>query len=108
MIKRHLLCALSVAVAATISSQHAARAQAFLGEVETFAFNFCPVGWAPLKGQLLPINQNQALFALLGITFGGDGKTSFALPTGKPVFTADNRTTLLQCIALTGVFPARN
>ena len=78
----------------------------FLGEVQTFAFNFCPAGWAPLTGQLLPINQNQALFALLGTTYGGDGLTTFALPTAKPVFTATGAT-LLQCIALQGVFPSR-
>jgi hypothetical protein len=45
----------------------------FLGEVETFAFGFCPVGWSTLNGQLLPIRQNTALFSLLGMTYGGDG-----------------------------------
>jgi microcystin-dependent protein len=79
----------------------------FLGEVETLAFGFCPQGWAPLNGQLLPINQNQALFALLGTTYGGDGVTTFALPTAKPIFTA-NESVMLQCIALQGVFPSRN
>ena len=79
----------------------------FLGEVETFAFNFCPQGWAPLDGQLLPINQNQALFALLGTTYGGDGITTFALPTAKPIFTATGAV-LLQCVALQGIFPSRN
>src|ERR1700747_753421 len=44
------------------------------------SFNFPPKGWAFCNGQLLPINQNQALFALLGTTFGGDGRTNFALP----------------------------
>jgi microcystin-dependent protein len=52
----------------------------FLGEVRIFAFNFPPVGWAQCNGQLLPINQNQALFSLLGTFYGGDGKTNFALP----------------------------
>jgi microcystin-dependent protein len=79
----------------------------FLGEVETFAFSFCPQGWSTLNGQLLPINQNQALFALLGTTYGGDGLTTFALPTAKPIFTATGAV-LLQCIALQGVFPTRN
>ena len=45
-----------------------AGANPFLGEIEIFAFNFCPTGWAALNGQLLPSNQNQALFALLGTT----------------------------------------
>ena len=78
----------------------------FIGEIETFAFSFCPAGWAPLNGQLLPISQNQALFALLGTTYGGDGKTTFALPTAKPIFTATGAT-LQQCISLFGVFPSR-
>ncbi len=79
----------------------------FLGEVETFAFNFCPLGWSTLNGQLLPISQNQALFALLGTTYGGNGLTTFALPTAKPIFTATGAV-LLQCIALQGIFPSRN
>ena len=52
----------------------------FLGEIVAFAGNFAPRGWALASGQLLPINQNQALFALLGTNFGGDGRTTFALP----------------------------
>jgi microcystin-dependent protein len=52
----------------------------YLGEVIPFAGNFAPSGWALANGQLLPINQNQALFALLGTTYGGDGRTTFALP----------------------------
>ena len=86
-----------------------ARAQdlPFIGEIRTFAFNFCPVGWAPLNGQLIPINQNQALFSLLGINYGGNGITNFALPTAKPIFTA-TWFPFTQCIALFGVFPSRN
>ena len=84
-----------------------AGASPFLGEVETFAFGFCPSGWTTLNGQLLLISQNQALFALLGTTYGGDGVTTFALPTAKPVFTASG-TVLLQCIALAGIFPSQN
>jgi microcystin-dependent protein len=52
----------------------------FLGEIRLVAFSFAPRGWAFCAGQLLPINQNQALFALLGTTYGGDGRTTFALP----------------------------
>jgi hypothetical protein len=77
------------------------------GQLETFAFNFCPKGWAALNGQLLPINTNTALFALLGTTYGGDGKTTFALPTAKPIFTATGAP-VQQCIALQGIFPPRN
>ena len=52
----------------------------YLGEIKICAFNFAPRGWAFCEGQLLPINQNQALFSLLGTTFGGNGQTTFALP----------------------------
>ena len=52
----------------------------FLGEIRMFSFNFAPQGWAPCDGRLLPINQNQALFALLGNMYGGNGTTTFALP----------------------------
>ena len=52
----------------------------FLSEIKIVSFNFPPKGWALCNGQLLPINQNQALFALLGTTYGGNGQTNFALP----------------------------
>lgn len=52
----------------------------FLSEIRIFSFNFPPRGWALCNGQLLPINQNQALFSLLGTTYGGNGQTNFALP----------------------------
>jgi microcystin-dependent protein len=52
----------------------------FMAQIEIFSFNFAPKGWALCNGQLLPINQNQALFSLLGTTFGGDGRVNFALP----------------------------
>lgn len=52
----------------------------FLSEIKIVSFNFAPKGWAQCNGQLLPINQNQALFSLLGTTYGGNGQTNFALP----------------------------
>ncbi len=52
----------------------------FLAEVKIFGFNFAPRGWAKCDGQILPINQNQSLYSLLGTTYGGDGRTSFGLP----------------------------
>jgi len=55
-------------------------AEPFLGEMRIFSFGFPPKGWAFCNGQLLPINQNQALFSLLGTTYGGDGRQTFALP----------------------------
>jgi microcystin-dependent protein len=52
----------------------------FMSEIRIMSFNFAPRGWAFCNGQLLPINQNQALFSLLGTTYGGNGQTNFALP----------------------------
>jgi microcystin-dependent protein len=55
-------------------------AEPFLSEIRVMSFGFAPRGWALCNGQLLPINQNQALFSLLGTTFGGDGRQNFGLP----------------------------
>ncbi len=52
----------------------------FIGEIRSFGFNFAPRSWATCEGQLLPIVQNTALFSILGTTYGGDGRTTFALP----------------------------
>lgn len=76
----------------------------FLGQIELFPYNFAPKGWMACMGQLLPINQNQALFALLGTNFGGDGRTNFALPDLQKKVPA---TGVQYCIAITGIFPSR-
>ena len=55
-------------------------ADPFVAEIRMFGFNFAPTGWAQCNGQLLPISQNTALFSLLGTYYGGDGKSTFALP----------------------------
>src|ERR671922_2860209 len=55
-------------------------ADPFVAEIRIFPFNFAPKGWAFCDGQILPISQNTALFSLLGTTYGGDGKSTFALP----------------------------
>ncbi len=70
----------------------------FLGEIKIVSFIFAPKGWAECIGQLLPINQNQALFSLLGTTYGGDGQTNFALPDlrGRVPFHTGNTLTLGQ------------
>jgi microcystin-dependent protein len=67
----------------------------FLGEIKIVSFNFPPKGWALCNGQQLPINQNQALFALLGTSYGGNGQTTFALPNlqGRtPIHKSDDHT----------------
>lgn len=55
-------------------------ADAFIGELRAFSFGFVPRGWAECNGQLLPVQQNQALFSLIGAVYGGDGRTTFGLP----------------------------
>lgn len=67
-------------------------AEPFLSEIRIMSFPFAPRGWALCNGQFLPINQNQALFALLGTTFGGNGQTTFALPNlqGRTPIHSDN------------------
>src|SRR3954453_11695265 len=55
-------------------------ASPFVGEIRAVGFNFAPTGWAQCNGQLLPLSQNTALFSLLGTFYGGDGKSTFALP----------------------------
>jgi microcystin-dependent protein len=70
-------------------------AEPFLSEIRIFSFNFPPKGWAFCNGQFMPINQNQALFSLLGTTYGGNGQTTFALPNlqGRvPIHEGDGHT----------------
>ena len=65
----------------------------FLAEIRIVGFNFAPRGWAFCDGQILPINQNQSLYSLLGTTYGGDGRTSFALPdlrSRTPIHRSDS------------------
>lgn len=80
-LKRALLVA-SLTSVALLTAQPAAAcgSEPYIGEVCTFTFGWCPQGYAAANGQMLPINQNQALYSLLGTTYGGDGRTNFALP----------------------------
>lgn len=80
--KRHITTAI-LAGALSIGSISASRAQqveAYIGEVRLFSYNWCPTGWAQAAGQLLSVAQNQALFSLLGTSFGGNGVQNFGLP----------------------------
>jgi microcystin-dependent protein len=85
--RRTFLGRMATFVAATALFGRARRAHAaiqgsepYLGEIMLVSFNFAPKGWALCNGQMLPINQNQALFSILGTTYGGNGQTNFALP----------------------------
>ena len=107
--KRHLRAASWMALfvaSCTISRGAVAQSTPFLGEISVFGFNFCPNGWLAPNGQLMSIQQNTALFSLLGTTYGGNGTSNFALPTVLPIFTATGAP-LTQCIAVQGVFPSR-
>lgn len=77
----------------------------FIGQVIMFAGNFAPRGWAFCEGQMLPISQNQALFSILGTTYGGDGRTTFALPDLRK---EEPRNGPRYIIAIQGLFPSRN
>lgn len=77
----------------------------FLAEIRIFPFNFAPVGWAFCDGQILPLSQNTALFSLLGTTYGGDGKSNFALPNmqgNAPMFYGQGPGLSLHDIGETG------
>jgi microcystin-dependent protein len=84
---------------------HAAGSNPFLGEIETFLISV-PQG-GPTQRPTPPYAQNTALFSLLGTTYGGDGRTTFALLTGKPVFTLTPGAPVIQCISLAGISPSR-
>lgn len=85
-----------------------------IGELLTFAGNFVPRGYAAADGQLLPVAQNAALFSILGTTYGGDGRTTFALPNVQNGLThqaASGSTTAIELktlICIDGIFPTRN
>jgi microcystin-dependent protein len=75
-----LLALLQAALLALLAAPLRAQSEPYLGEIKMSSFDFAPKGWALCNGQLLAINQNQALFSLLGTTYGGDGRVNFALP----------------------------
>jgi microcystin-dependent protein len=81
----------------------------FLGEIRSVGFSFAPAGWALCNGQSLAINENSALFSLLGTQFGGNGTTTFNLPnlTQPAAAVKTALSPVLHIIALTGLFPSR-
>lgn len=96
----------------------------YMGELRVFTFNFCPTGWLPADGRLMTIVNNQALFAVIGPYYGGDGHSTFALPNlsgaapigtatggvpGQPATSAPGANhrflTMTWCVAVQGTFP---
>jgi microcystin-dependent protein len=108
--RKHLLAA---AVLAATCGSALAYDNGYYGEIRTFAGDFCPKGWSEARGQILQISQNHILFALLGNRYGGDAKTTFALPDlnpQKPEGSKDHRLALLTCIRIgkDSIFPSRD
>lgn len=81
---------------------------AFIGTVTLFAGNFPPRGWFICNGQILQIRQYNALFAILGNKFGGDGRTTFALPNLPPLPDSDGKGQSIYIICSIGIFPPRD
>ncbi len=81
-----------------------------MGEIRLFAGNFSPRGWAMCDGAALRISENQALFSILGITYGGDGRTTFHLPKldAPATDTGDGRQALRYVICIEGAYPTRD
>lgn len=75
-----------------------------IGEITLFAFPFAPVGWMSCEGQILNVSTNQALFSLIGATYGGDGRTTFALPNLKG---SEPVPQMKYYIATQGIYPQR-
>lgn len=78
---------------------------ALIGTIMLFPYNFVPSGWMSCEGQILTITQYQALYSLIGPTYGGDGRTTFALPNLKG---AEPLPTIKYYIAITGLYPSRS
>ncbi len=96
-----LAAAIGICGSALLATPASASSEPFIGEIATFPYNFCPRGWAETDGRLLQINEYTALFSLIGTQFGGDGRTTFALPLIKSPG-------LKHCIAVQGIYPSRN
>jgi microcystin-dependent protein len=77
----------------------------FIGQIELFPYDFEPVDWTTCDGKLLQIANNTALYSLLGNRFGGDGRTTFAVPDLRKASPNSN---LRYCIALNGIYPSRS
>ena len=92
---------------ATIPATPASAREGYLAEVFTTAANFCPRNSMPADGRLLPISQFSALFALMGTMYGGDGRTTFALPKLDPI-PAQNGGEIRYCVMTQGIFPSRS
>ena len=118
--KLNLILAASAMVTSLAVAPVAQAQEPTLGEIRLFGTNFCPRGWSEAAGQMLPINQNQSLYSLYGTMYGGDGRTSFALPDlrgrtpvdalgqAAPRTSSSRYSTMRYCVAVQGLYPSRN
>lgn len=106
--RRLLLIAAAAMMVSTV--EVSARANPYMGEVGVFPYTFCPVGYLRADGSVLAIADYPALYALLGVNYGGDGQTTFALPkialSSAPSSLA-SATAYAVCIAVDGIFPTQ-
>ncbi|MBX7532070.1 tail fiber protein [Qipengyuania sp. 1XM1-15A] len=98
------LAVAAMTLSAGIASTPASAQDRYLAEVVLVGQNFCPRGTLPADGKLLPIARNAALFSLLGTTYGGDGRTTFALPDLRGDAPAGMR----YCVVTQGIYPSRS
>lgn len=79
----------------------------YMGTIKYFAFGYAPTGWLPCNGQLLSISQYTALYALIGINYGGNGSTTFAIPTITTKLGTITSPAIGYCICVNGLYPSR-
>jgi len=102
---RKILMAAAAILGMSVSAQ--AGTDPYLGEVDVLPYSFCPQGFLPADGRLLAIADNDALFALYGTMYGGNGIDTFALPY-LPLKKTLHKHTMKVCIAVAGIFPSQN
>ncbi|WP_366766150.1 tail fiber protein [uncultured Shimia sp.] len=101
---KHLTLAATTAAALFTTAPAQAGDGDFVGEIIMFGSNFCPRGYLRADGRLLPVSGNEALFSLYGTNFGGDGRTTFALPD----LMARAPEAIFYCVNLVGIYPSRS
>lgn len=107
--RRLILIATAAMMVSTVEAP--ARNMPYIGEVETFPYTFCPVGWLRADGSLLAISLYDTLFSLIGTTYGGDGLNTFALPkiaSSSGPSSQAGATGYAVCIAVEGLYPSQN
>ena len=104
--------AIAAAISVAASAMPAQAQENYLGQIVVTAATFCPRGTLPADGRLLSISEHTALFALMGTTYGGDGRTTFALPNLEGALMSQNKddfeAEVRHCVVTVGIFPSRD